>query len=185
MLNNVKMRFSPLQSLGLLLLLALVSGGPALAQLRPQPRPMPQPGANRTRLAVTSPAQAVSQSILDLTNQARRQANQGKLTLSESLSAAAQRHANDLAQGAPFSHQGSDGSTMVDRVKGAGYDYWSIAENIYYQSPSNRPERAVQGWLKSPGHRRNLLSGKFTEIGIGYASNGGRHFYVQVFGKPQ
>ena len=39
--------------------------------------------------------------------------------------------------------------------------------------------------MKSPGHRKNLLSPAYTELGTGYATdNRGRAYYVQVFGRP-
>ncbi len=123
-------------------------------------------------------------SLFQFSNDARVKAKQNALTLSPQLSAAAQRHANDLANGAKFSHTGSDGSQMGDRIKATGYVFRTAGENIYMQAPRNGPADAVKGWLNSPGHRANLLSNKFTEIGLGYASNGNKHYYVQVFGTP-
>ena len=182
------MRFSLKQSLGLALLAAMVSGG-AVQALPPvviQAQAEAEQAARSTVIAAAAGrSNPVSQSILSLTNQARSESKLGSLSLSNQLNAAAQRHANDLASGAQFSHTGSDGSRMVNRVEDAGYAYRSIAENIYAQSPSNRPERAVQGWLRSTGHRRNMLNGKFTEMGVGYATDGRSHYYVQVFGTPQ
>lgn len=180
------MRFSLKKSLILGLLATTVSGG-AVQALPPIVIQVHAPQTSDAAVVATSANQSnpVQQSILDLSNAAREESNLGSLSFSAQLNAAAQRHANDLASGAKFSHTGSDGSTMKDRVQDSGYDYWTIAENIYYQSPRNRPERAVQGWLKSPGHRRNLLNARFTEMGVGYASNGRDHYYVQVFGKPQ
>ncbi len=184
------MRFSVQKSLFLGLLAATVSGGavqalpPIVIQVQSEQAPE---AAEPAEVVATSINQSnpVQQSILDLSNAARENSDLGRLSFSTELNAAAQRHANDLANGAQFSHTGSDGSSMKDRIQDSGYKYWSIAENIYYQSPRNRPERAVQGWLKSPGHRRNLLNARFTEMGVGYATNGRDHYYVQVFGTPQ
>lgn len=199
------MRFSFSRSLGLAAIALLLSSVPLQAQgqtvirrtvsrprqwqrpvsTNPAPSPALRPALNPATHNMASAQASVSQSILDLTNRARRQAQQGSLSLDSKLSAAAQRHADDLARGAQFSHQGSDGSTLVDRVKGSGYAYWTIGENIYYRSPNNSPDEAVQGWLRSPGHRNNMLNGTFTQLGVGYATSGDRHYYVQVFGKPQ
>lgn len=184
------MRFSLKNSLVLGLLAAAVSGGavqalpPIVIQVQAE-QATEVAEANEVVATSVNQTNPVHQSILDLSNAARQDADLGQLSFSTQLNAAAQRHANDLAAGAKFSHTGSDGSTMKDRVVASGYDYWTIAENIYYQAPRNRPERAVQGWLKSPGHRRNLLNARFTEMGVGYATNGRDHYYVQVFGTPQ
>ena len=46
------------------------------------------------------------------------------------------------------------------------------------------PEAVVAGWMASPGHRENLLSSQYREIGIGMAVGGGRYgtFWTQDFG---
>ncbi len=180
------MNFSLQKSFVLGLFAAIVSGS-AVQALPPIVIQVQTDQVSDVEVVATSANQSnpVQQSILDLSNAARQDSGLSTLSFSAELNAAAQRHANDLAKGAQFSHTGSDGSTMQERVQDSGYKYWSIAENIYYQAPRNQPERAVQGWLKSPGHRRNLLNSKFTQMGVGYARNGTKHYYVQVFGTPQ
>ncbi len=38
-------------------------------------------------------------------------------------------------------------------------------------------------WMRSPGHRQNIMNGEFKEIGVGHAfDKNGRRFDVQVFG---
>jgi len=186
------MRFDLKSSVVLGLLAAAVGGGavqalpPVIIQVQPNLEAAPTSATSVAPVAIAeNTPSSEQQDILTLSNQARQDAELNTLSFSTELNAAAQRHANDLADGAKFSHTGSDGSTMKERIQDSGYKYWSIAENIYYQAPRNRPERAVQGWLQSPGHRRNLLNGKFTEMGVGYATNGRDHYYVQVFGTPQ
>jgi uncharacterized protein YkwD len=73
-----------------------------------------------------------------------------------------------------FDHTSPTGSTMLSRVRAAGYmrraATWSIGENIGWGSGTlATPRAAVQGWMNSPPHRENLLNGRFTEIGIGIA----------------
>lgn len=146
----------------------------------------PSGGAESKTLAQAKPAQGNTLgSLLTLTNAERTKAKLGNLRLNTKLAAAAQRQADDMARSGQFSHTGSDGSQMGDRVKSSGYRFSLAAENIYMQSPSNRAERAIAGWMNSKGHRENLLNGQFTEIGLGYASRGNQHYYVQVFGKPR
>jgi uncharacterized protein YkwD len=121
--------------------------------------------------------------ILGLTNQERLKLKLAALKPSSALNLAAQRHAEDLLRSQTFSHVGSTGSRLTDRVGAANYQYEYVGENIYMQYPQNLPDAAVIGWMNSPGHRRNILNNNYTEIGLGYATDGNKHYYVQVFGK--
>jgi uncharacterized protein YkwD len=122
--------------------------------------------------------------ILGLTNQERMKMNLATLRPSNSLNLAAQRHAEDMLRNNIFSHVGSKGSTLTHRIDAANYYYEYIGENIFMQTPQNQPDQAVIRWMNSPGHRRNILNHNYTEIGLGYATDGDKHYYVQVFGKP-
>jgi uncharacterized protein YkwD len=116
--------------------------------------------------------------VLDLINQQRAQAGCSPLAENSQLQAAADRHAKDLATpGTDFSHTGSDGSTMGQRVTAAGYPWGSVAENIA-QNYSNQD--TVTAWMNSPGHKRNILNCTYTDAGT--ASSGG--MYVAVFAAP-
>jgi uncharacterized protein YkwD len=124
--------------------------------------------------------------LLQLTNAQRRQAGLPALRLSSQLGQAAQAHAQDMARNNIFSHTGSNGSSMVDRVKATGYSYSAIAENIAAGDPN--PEATIRQWMNSPGHRRNILNRNYTEIGFGYVAAPNtryRHYWVQVFGTPR
>lgn len=163
--------------------LALV---PSLAVFAVALAPWPKTWASpRSLLSQSQPrSNATATTILQLTNQERQRNGKSVLTLNHQLSQVAQRHAEDMARSGQFSHTGSNGSRLVDRVKASGYRYRAIAENLFMQSPHNQPKQAIAGWLKSPGHRANLLNGVYTQVGIGYAMNGDRHYYIQVFGTP-
>lgn len=57
----------------------------------------------------------------------------------------------------------------------------NIAANIGYKNPARE---AVEGWKKSPRHRKNIL-GDFSLTGIGVAgSKQGRYFFTQIFLQP-
>ncbi len=124
--------------------------------------------------------------LLKLTNLERQKAGLSPLKLSSQLTRAAQSHAVDMAKNNYFSHTGQNGSSMADRVKGIGYKYFAIGENI--AAGKATPEGTMRQWMNSSGHRANILNSKFTEIGFGYenAPNSRyRHYWVQVFGTPQ
>jgi uncharacterized protein YkwD len=86
---------------------------------------------------------------------------------SDSLAMAAYLHSEDMALNGFFSHTGSDGSSAGDRISRQGYPWRTYGENIAVGSPT--VSSAIQGWLGSEGHCRNLMNPAFTEIGAGYA----------------
>ncbi len=122
--------------------------------------------------------------LLELTNTERRKAGLPPLRFSPQLGQAAQLHAEDMARNNFNSHTGSDGSSVGDRAQRTNYQFSYIGENIHFASPDSSPASAVRSWMKSPGHRANILSPDFTEIGFGYSYDGRMHRFVQVFGTP-
>lgn len=108
------------------------------------------------------------------------------LQASALLARAALIHAQDMASRNFFEHEGSDRSTPAARVTRVGYEWRSVGENI--AAGSTTAEKVVDGWLKSPGHCANLMSDKFTEMGIAFATNPKSDagiYWSQVFGKPK
>jgi uncharacterized protein YkwD len=103
------------------------------------------------------------------------------------LSQAAQAHANDMACNNLFVHTGSDGSTPETRVAAAGYTASDVSENVYGSYPPLTGEGAVNWWAADktdPRHNENLLTTKYTEIGVGYAFFENFGYYVIVFATP-
>lgn len=150
--------------------------------------PTESTSANDMNTSNAMSAHEFVQKVLDLTNQFRVENGRSPLTLNQDLTEAAQDHVEDMAQDDFFSHTGKDGSSVLDRVQDAGYAPRAVGENI--AAGQTTPEQVVQGWINSPGHRSNMLSPNFTEIGIGYeflANDTGNinynHYWAQVFGK--
>jgi uncharacterized protein YkwD len=148
-------------------------------------------------LAVTAPAPVAAdpaQSVLASINAVRAKAGCGPLKLNKALVAAAKTHARNMAEQDFFGHTGKDGRGFASRIRSQGYKYGLAAENIAAGQPT--VERAVQAWLKSPGHRRNILNCKFRDTGIAMVyqpddrplrgqSRGLRYYWVQLFGTPR
>ena len=134
------------------------------------------------------PAHPFVQQVVDLTNAFRRSQGLGELTINLELQEAAQLHSESLAHDDFFSHTGIDGRMPWDRALDAGYNYYTIGENI--AAGQLTPEEVVQAWIDSPSHLENLMNPAFTEIGIGYeylAIDGGNlrnynHYWTQLFG---
>lgn len=89
------------------------------------------------------------------------------LKVNPALGKAAQAHACDNAARGSISHVSSDGSRLQNRLKRAGYPYKTAAENTGRGFASGR--RAVEWWMNSPGHRKNMLMSETREIGVGIA----------------
>lgn len=121
--------------------------------------------------------------VLELTNMERQRAGVAPLTLSSELTAAAQSYSQVLAETGCFAHTCGPVPNFTDRIGQAGYvDLTAAAENIGAGYPT--PESVVDGWMNSAGHRANLLSPSYSEIGIGVATGGGQYgiFWTQDFG---
>lgn len=130
-------------------------------------------------------APLVSDEIFDLTNAVRQENRLWPLLPNRRLNKAARRYAEVLADSAIFSHS-ADGTRLSHRVQAAGYRYRYVAENIAWVQ---RPEidgplarRFMTGWMRSLGHRRNILARHPSELGVGVVKRGDRFYAVQVFG---
>ena len=121
--------------------------------------------------------------VLELTNAERQNAGLSPLALSPALEDAAQSYSEVLASSGCFDHTCGPVPNFADRDGQAGYADWTdIGENIAAGFPT--PEAVVDSWMASPGHRANILSSQFTEIGVGMTSGGGQYstYWTQEFG---
>jgi uncharacterized protein YkwD len=125
--------------------------------------------------------------MLASVNAARKQARLRPLKSNALLDKAAQRHAEDMLARGYFAHRSPSGTTVRERATAAGYGWSSIGENIAYGQTS--VDEVMQTWLESPGHRKNILTPSFTELGTGLALGLGpdgkyQVYWVQNFGAP-
>jgi uncharacterized protein YkwD len=120
--------------------------------------------------------------VIEAHNRLRAEAKLPKLVLSAKLQAAALRHAKDMAATGKMTHQGSDHSEPMDRIKATGYQYRRAGENI--AAGRFGIERLMKGWMDSPHHKRNIL-GSFSQIGVAYATAlDGKRYWCVTFGLP-
>ncbi len=102
------------------------------------------------------------------------------------LQAAARGHGTDMACNAFFSHTGSNGSNVGDRISAQGYSWSWRGENIF-AGGSATPQTAFDWWMNSAPHRANLLNANYTDIGIGYIyepNSPYRGYFTAVFARP-
>ena len=144
--------------------------------------------ASLQKFALRSPsiAAVVSALLVELANGDRGTYGLASLDLNPRLVAVAQAKANDMAAKEYFAHVSPQGLDPWHWFKEEGYSYEHAGENLAVDfSDSGDVERA---WMASPTHRDNILSARYTEIGIASAQGmyEGRPttFVVQVFASP-
>jgi uncharacterized protein YkwD len=120
--------------------------------------------------------------VHDLVNAARLTQGLTPLAYDGALTAAAQSYAQLMASTGCFSHTCPPVTYFVDRVVAAGYTPWTyLGENIAAGQQS--ADEVMQAWMNSPGHRANILSTTYRDIGVGVAYGGPYGIYwVQEFG---
>jgi uncharacterized protein YkwD len=116
--------------------------------------------------------EVVRTAVLCLHNAERARHGLPKLSESPRLRRAAERHSSHMVDAHFFDHTSPGGTTMLDRIRRTGYTNgargWSLGENIAWGSGRLATAAQIQrAWMKSPGHRANILQRSFREIGIG------------------
>jgi len=123
--------------------------------------------------------------MLEEVNAVRRKAGAPPLKLEGHLQKAAQEHAEDMLERGYFAHESQSGTTVRERSTTAGYEWKTIGENIAEGQFS--VDEVMRTWMNSPGHRKNILDPRFTELGVGLVANRGKNgkyrtVWVQNFG---
>jgi uncharacterized protein YkwD len=163
------------------LALATVAASCVAPSLPIVPDPAPSPAPRRAIPQPAEPSHLVEQ-VVQAHNARRVKAGLSTLTLNPILEASALEHARDMAERRKMSHKGGDGSSPFDRMKRRGYVFVAAAENVAYGFDD--VDTVMSGWMKSPGHKRNIL-GNFSEIGVGRAiARDGASYWCVTFGTP-
>ena len=122
--------------------------------------------------------------VIELTNAERVKAGVAPLKREDSLTKSAQWLAQDMAANNYFAHEDRQGRRIVTRLPDFGYTGYSmIGENI--AGGQQTPEQVVAEWMRSPGHRANLLNPEFCELGVAYVhvpNSELQNYWVQDFG---
>lgn len=113
--------------------------------------------------------------ILCLVNRKRANAGLRRLDRNKRLQKSAQRHTDKMTGSGCFAHECSGEGALdvrlerVDYLTG-GLSRWAFGENIAWGMEfRGTPESIVDAWMNSSGHRANILSGQFREIGVGFS----------------
>lgn len=143
-----------------------------------QPVPPPQPPPPRTSSPAVAAAVSRQQQVVDLVNAERAAAGCRPLAVDQRLVNAAQAHSTDMAVNSYFSHTSLDGRTFDERILAAGYPR-PAAENIAMGQRSAAD--VMRDWMRSRGHRENILNCGFVTIGVGLDTRG--WYWTQDFGR--
>lgn len=129
-------------------------------------------GANAvgTPVRTVSSVNQLESQVLGQLNAVRRNHGLAPLRLSLPLSAAADAHSRAMGKFGFFSHESRDGSEFWARVKRwygpSGYRSWAVGENLLWSSGQLSAGAAVKLWMESPGHRKNILTRSWREVGL-------------------
>ena len=126
--------------------------------------------------AATQPARTLTAAdrletqVLAELNAIRKRHGLVPLRLSRPLSTAADSHSRAMGTYGFFAHESRDGSAFWKRVQRyygpRGYATWSVGENLLWSSGRLSAAHALELWMASPGHRKNILTPRWREIGI-------------------
>jgi uncharacterized YkwD family protein len=153
-------------------------------QLQPeqtQPQQIEQTSVNSNQIQ-TQGTQSVSgfqQRVVELVNQERAKVGLNPVVPMDDLTKVAQVKAEDMATNNYFSHTSPTYGSPFDMMKQFGINYSHAGENI--AMGYSTPEKVMEGWMNSEGHKKNILNPNFTEIGVGFTTNG--NYWVQEFAK--
>lgn len=120
-------------------------------------------------------------------SRARRSMGARQVKQDEGFETIARRHARDMVERGYMDHRSPEGDGPRERVFAIFPDFVGIAgENIAMRSI--RPDEsaadtalaAVEAWIDSPPHRKNLLDQRHGHVGIGVADNGRATYIVML-----
>ncbi|MGM9612486.1 MAG: CAP domain-containing protein [Butyricicoccus sp.] len=121
--------------------------------------------------------EAFAAQVVSLVNAERAKNGLPALEIDSRVTAAAQTRAGELKRS--FSHSRPDGRSCFTALTESGASYRGAGENIAYGQTT--PEAVMNAWMNSDGHRANILSNKYTTIGVGYTVIDGVPYWAQMF----
>ena len=123
---------------------------------------------------------ALENEVIRLTNIERAKAGLPALKANWQLSRVARYKSQDMINKNYFSHQSPTYGSPFKMMESFGLRFMAAGENIAYGQKT--PQEVVRMWMNSPGHRANILSPSYTEIGVGVAKkSNGTLYWTQMF----
>ena len=126
---------------------------------------------------VSQAVRAYEQEVVRLVNAQRAQNGLKPLAENWELSRVARYKSADMASRRYFSHESPTYGSPSQMMRSFGISFRSAGENIAYGQRT--PAAVVNAWMNSSGHRANILSSSYTQIGVGYHEAG--NYWTQMF----
>ena len=126
---------------------------------------------------VSQAVRAYEQEVVRLVNAQRAQNGLKPLAENWELSRVARYKSADMAGKRYFSHESPTYGSPYQMMRSFGISFRSAGENIAYGQRT--PAAVVNAWMNSSGHRANILSSSYTQIGVGYHEAG--NYWTQMF----
>lgn len=124
------------------------------------------------------PERSMERVIFEMVNAEREQRGLSPLEWDEQLARRARQWSTDMAAAGQFEHQ--DPQEMQAAVNG----YTALGENIFQSSGPVPAGRIHVGWMRSEGHRVNVLEPGFDRLGVGVVcTESGELWATQRFGR--
>lgn len=122
----------------------------------------------------------IEKQVITMVNVERAKANLAPLKYNWQLSGVARYKSQDMIDKNYFSHQSPTYGSPFNMRKNFGIKYMAAGENIAYGQRT--ATEVMKGWMNSPGHRANILSKNYSEIGVGLAKKSdGTCYWTQQF----
>ncbi|WP_083954002.1 SafA/ExsA family spore coat assembly protein [Cytobacillus eiseniae] len=122
----------------------------------------------------------IEEEVVQLVNQERAKNGLQPLKSNWELARVARYKSQDMLDRKYFDHNSPTYGTPFQMMKSFGITYRSAGENI--AAGQSTAKEVVQAWMNSEGHRKNILSSTYTEIGVGYVKGGSySHYWTQMF----
>lgn len=135
-------------------------------------------------VSIDAPFRDLERRIFQKINDARTANGLAPLVWNDQIAEIARVHSQNMVEYKFFGHQDQDGLTVDGRAESYGLTSWKgIGENIASLQGFKDPAPvAVEKWLQSPGHRQNILGGRWSESAVGVAeAKDGTYYFTQVF----
>ncbi|MCM1991936.1 CAP domain-containing protein [Oceanirhabdus seepicola] len=157
---------------------------PEMPQVPEKPQPeAPKPKTPEVPKAPETPKVSMSdfaKEVVELVNKERVSNGLQPLKAHAKLTDCAQAKAQNMIDKNYFAHNSPTYGTPFDMIEQWGIKFTAAGENIAYGQKT--PKEVMQTWMDSPGHRSNILSDSFAEIGVGVATNkNGVIYWTQMF----
>lgn len=177
----------------------------------PTPIPSPAPKATPTPIPTPAPSQApivrpatvkpsteavtsdanleakVEQLIFNRVNAERSKAGMSQLSYNSTMEKYARIKSKDMSDRGYFDHKNPEGQLITVQMAKDGVSFTAWGENIAYIggiSDANAiADKFMTNWMNSSGHRANILSSKFTSLGVGIYKSGNKYYATQEFYK--